>query len=300
MSRTPARIVIVGLGLIGGSLSAACRKKFPRTKIIGITRSARAIRIAKQKKWIDEGHTDLKSAFLRVGAGFPRPIYRSQGEETSPLPLVILCTPVNTLQGFLRQLDRLAPPGTVVTDTGSVKGFLVHWSDRNSWRRIHFVGAHPMAGSHERGIDVADPNLFRDSLTFVTPGRKASVLAKRMVIEFWRNISRRVVVISPQEHDALTAQMSHLTHLVAVLLVNHTPAKALRFAASGFRDTTRVAQAEPSLWVPILLGNRDELIRGLRGLEQKMKRAREILKRQDVRGLRQLLDAAHRRRIALR
>jgi len=294
VSRTPARIVIVGLGLIGGSLAAACRKKFPQSGIVGVSRSRRALRVAKRKRWIDAGFRDLKEAF--VGAPLVGALKPSKGQAH----LVVLCTPVDTLQGFLGRLDHLAPPGTVVTDTGSVKSFLVRWADKRSWRRIHFVGAHPMAGSHERGIGAADPDMFRGSLTFVSPGRKASASAKRSAIEFWRNISRQVVVVSPQEHDSLTAQMSHLPHLVAALLVNHTPARALRFAASGFRDTTRVAQAEPSLWVPILLGNRDELARGLRGLEKKMKRAREILKRRDTRKLRQLLSAARSRRTSLR
>ena len=158
--KPPDRIVIVGLGLIGGSLAAACRKKFPRAEIIGITRNKSALNKAKKRGWIDEGFQKLDHAF--VGARLTR-LYRTRGRVAPSGAMndaptfVILCTPVDTFKNYLRRLDPIAPAGTVVTDAGSVKGFLVRWAGRRKWKRIQFVGAHPMAGSHERGIDAADP-----------------------------------------------------------------------------------------------------------------------------------------------
>lgn len=289
MSLRPRVITIIGLGLIGGSLAAACRKKFPHAKIIGISRRLESINKARRKNWIHKGFQDLKEAMLYV---------EKRGLDT-PNHLIVLCVPVDNLKGYLLKLDRLAPSGTVVTDTGSVKGFIVDWADRRNWRRIRYVGAHPMAGSHERGIDAAEPNLFDVSLTFVTRSRKDSPRALRFVKNFWSKISHRVVVVTPDEHDNLAAQVSHLPHLVAALLVSNVSSKALSFAASGFRDTTRVAQGDPSLWVPVLLENRRQLSWVLQDLERKIKRAEEVLKKRDFRRLAEILRLAKRRRAAL-
>lgn len=295
------RIVIVGLGLIGGSLAAACRKKFPRAEIVGVTRNPKAAALAKKKKWIDLGFRNLEQAF--VGGGLPRPsndvvgARPSKGEAASPLHLVILCTPVDTLKDYLLQLDRIAPRGTVVTDAGSVKRFLVRWAERRKWKRIYFVGAHPMAGSHERGIHAARPGLFKNSCTFVMPGEKTPPL--RLVQNFWRRISGRIAVISPEAHDRLTAEISHLPHLVAALVVRNASSKALHFAATGFLDSTRMVQGDPSIWMPIWLENRTELNRALVRFEKTQAMVKRMLRKKEARALRRFLKRVRTRRIAM-
>ena len=273
-------ITIIGLGLIGGSLAAACRRAFPRARIVGISRSRKALAKAKKRKWIHEGTSNL-------------------GRGLRSAEFVVLCTPVDTLKEFLKRIDRLAPAGVVVTDTGSVKGFLVRWADRQRWRHLHFVGAHPMAGSHEQGIDPATPHLFDHALTFVTPGRRSFPKAFRQVRDFWRNISHRVAVVSPEKHDRITSEVSHLPHLVAALLVASASSKSLCFAASGFLDTTRVAQGDPRLWVPILFENRMELKRTLQCFEMKLDRVKGILTRGNLLKLRRSLLDSQKRRVRL-
>lgn len=290
----PTRITIVGLGLIGGSLAAASRRAFPKARIVGVTRSRGALSYAKKRNWIDEGFRDLEKV-----SPPPAALSRRWGD------LVILCTPVDTLRGFLERLDRFAPRGTVVTDTGSVKGFLVRWAEKQQWRRITFIGAHPMAGSHERGIEHARANLFKGSLTFVTPGRDSEMVGAtqasplRVVKHFWRKISGRVTVVPPETHDALTGEISHLPHFLASLLVASVSGASLRFATSGFLDTTRVAQADPGIWVPIFFENRKELNRALRNFEQALRRAQAILKTRDRAKLKRLLTQVQTRRASL-
>jgi len=213
--------------------------------------------------------------------------------------LVVLCTPVDTLKEGLQRLDRLAPPGTVVTDTGSVKGFLVRWAERKKWRRIEFVGAHPMAGSHERGIEHAGPHLFEEALTFVTPGRRVSAKALRLVTGFWKKISGRIAVVSAEEHDRITAEISHLPHFLAACLTASVSSKSLPFASSGFLDTTRIAQANPSLWVPIFVENQKELFRALHRFERALEKMKKILKRQDLARLKQMFISVAKRRTRL-
>ena len=295
------RILIVGLGLIGGSLAAASRKKFPKARIIGVTRNQKALQTAKRKGWIQEGYRDLRQAL--VGAPLRgRPLGWFQGGHTGPpLHLVILCTPVDTLKNYLKRLDRMAPKGTVVTDAGSVKGFLVRWVDRQKWRRIEFVGAHPMAGSHRRGMDAADPHLFDGTLTFITPSVRAThALPLRIVKNFWRKICSRIVIVSPKEHDRITAEISHLPHLLAALLVTGVPGRLLRFSGPGFLDTTRIAQGSPEIWTPIFHENRRELLRKLQKFGAGLTRAKDILKKGDIGKLRALLTEAQKRRKALK
>lgn len=275
----------MGLGLIGGSLAAASRKAFPHARIIGVSRSRRALIKAKKEGWIHEGFQNLRQALRESKINLPH--------------LVVVCTPVDTLKDFLARIDRFAPAGTFVTDAGSVKGFLVRWAGKRKWRHIQFVGAHPMAGSHKQGIDFAQPDLFKQALTFVTPARHSSLTAVREVTNFWKEISKRAVILSPDEHDRLTAQVSHLPHLLAALLVTGTSAKALGFAASGFLDATRIAKADPGLWVSIFLENRKELYRLLENFTKELGRIQKIFKSGDRRRLKQLLTQAQRYRAIL-
>ena len=134
------KIAIVGLGLMGGSLAAVCRKKFPKSRVVGITRRRSAIRGAIRKKWIHEGSTDLKRGIADAD-------------------LIVLCTPIDTLPGLLEKVDRAAKPGAVVTDVGSFKSNIVRQIRKKNWKRIRFISAHPMMGSHEKGFSAARTNL---------------------------------------------------------------------------------------------------------------------------------------------
>lgn len=280
--------------MIGGSLAGACRKAFPRSRIVGVSRSRDALAKAKKKGWIHEGYRNLNQAF--TPSPFPLPL---KGERVGVRGIVILCTPVDTLKDFLKLLDRVAPQGTIVTDTGSVKGFLVRWADCQRWRRLHFVGAHPMAGSHERGIDHARPDLFGHALTLVTPGCHPSPKALRAVVNFWKLVSNQVVVISPKKHDRITAEISHFPHLIAALVVAGASERALPFASSGFLDTTRVAQASPKLWIPIIRENQKEILRAFHHFEGSLGELKGILKKGNFRRLMQALRRSQRRRVAL-
>ena len=257
---------------------------FPGARIIGVTRNTLALAKAKKRGWIHKGHRNLDEAFARP--------------EPGPC-LAVLCTPVDTLKNFLLRLDRVAPRGTLVTDAGSAKGFLVRWADARKWRRIQFVGAHPMAGSHEQGIDAAKANLFDRALTFITPGGRTSKHALLSAAEFWKKICAKVLVVSPETHDRLTAEISHVPHLVASLLIESASPQSLRVAASGFLDTTRIAKSDPDLWTPVLLENRKEIVRSLKKIERNLRRIKQILLKGKFSNLRAFLMRAKQRRSRL-
>lgn len=239
-------IGVVGLGLMGGSLAAACRKKFPKSRVIGISRNSAVVREAVSKKWVHAGGSDLKHL-------------------VPACDLIVLCTPVDTLKSLLKKIDSFAKPGALVTDVGSVKGEICAWAAKQKFRNISFIGAHPMAGSHKRGIEAANRDLYTGHLTFIIKGQGT---AYKTVKNFWKKISGRVIEINAAQHDKVVAEISHLPHAVAACLVQSARSSSLKFAAKGFLDSTRIAQADSSIWVPIFLANRREVLKAL-GIFQK-------------------------------
>jgi prephenate dehydrogenase len=211
-------------------------------EVIGLTRSPEKARDAENRGVVDWGTVH------------PREALRSADT-------VVIATPVSAVPHWIAEAERWVPEGTLVTDMGSAKQAIVVWADRQRFRKVRFVGAHPMAGSHESGIESARPDLFDGSFTFVTRGPHTTPSALKAAISFWRRIGERVVVIRPAEHDRIVAETSHLPHLLATLLIRGASRRYLPYAATGFMDTTRIAQGDPKLWVDIMLANRSFLLK---------------------------------------
>lgn len=269
----PETIAIVGLGLMGGSLAAAVRKRFPSAKVIGISRSRRALGLAKKRGWIHQGFSEIN-------------------KESAEADLIILCTPVDVFPATLGLLERVCRPGTVVTDVGSVKGELLRWYGSRKWNKISWVSAHPMVGSHERGIDAVRPGLYSQGYTFLIRGKAGSLKAYSRVRSFWKKISARVIEISAAEHDRIVAGISHVPHAVAAALVLGTRKEIVKFASTGFKDTTRIAAGDPSIWVPILISNRKEAIKSLAAFEKNLHALRKAIVKKSRKRLRDLLARA--------
>lgn len=179
--------------------------------------------------------------------------------------LVVLCTPVGTMQQLAGAFAAALPAGAVVTDAGSVKLPVVGRLTPILGSR--FVGAHPMAGSERSGISAARANLFDAAPCIVTPQEDHSDALKR-VEEFWSSLGCRITRMTPWEHDRLVARISHLPHALAFALVNLVldtlPPGAQDLAGGSFRDGTRVAMSDPALWTGILTENRTEVAAALR------------------------------------
>lgn len=269
-------ITIVGLGLMGGSLAAACRKSFSQVRIIGVSRDRKALSLALKRKWVHAATSDF-------GAG------------VRDADLVVLCTPVDTLKSMLQKIEKNAKSGTLVTDVGSVKGDIQRWADKREFKKIHFVGAHPLVGSHDRGLEAARPDLYSRGFTFVTRTSRQSAKSFSAVKQFWQKITPRVFTVTPEEHDQITAEISHLPHLAAFCLALTPQESSLKFAGTGFLDTTRIAQGHPSVWGPIFMANRRAVLAVLSGFEAHLKAFKKALKKPGS-GLENLLLKASLRR----
>ena len=271
MKRTT--FVIVGLGLIGGSLAKTLRRHYRAARVIGVSRSQRKINLAKKKRLIHEG--TMRVTRVLDGADF-----------------VFVCTPVDTIARSISVIDREATRGTIVTDVGSTKRELMEWANRNRFKNIEFIGSHPLAGSHLGGLEYSKADLFEGARVLITPAKRSSREAKQRIASIWKRLGSSVHVVTPEEHDRIVSQISHLPHAVAALLVEIVSPRSLKFAASGFRDTTRIAQGDARLWAPIFWANRKFLIRDLKRFLAALRQLTRGLKKGSPKNVEQILARA--------
>lgn len=267
---------------MGASLGLALRKRFKGCIVVGISRSQVKVREAKRRRMISWGTTDLKRGVRDAD-------------------FVFVCTPVSLIPKYVDRIDRFAKRGCIVTDVGSTKEMLIKWASKRRFRTIRFVGSHPMAGSHETGLRWAKANLYKNSVVFVTPtaGGRGSEKALRALSQIWRGLGSIVFVCDAKRHDKIVAKTSHLPHAVASLLALSVEPSLFRFAAGGFRDTTRIAQSDPLSWRDIFSSNRSNLIKELNLFRKKLDSALALLKRNDIVGIKRLLNKSSLRRRSL-
>lgn len=271
------RICIVGVGLLGGSIGLAAKAHLDGCVVTGWGHRRSTLNRAREIGAIDIAAPSLAEAV--AGAS-----------------LVVLCTPVGAFEAMLRGMAPALAPGTVVTDVGSTKRTVVRLARRLLPRGSHFVGSHPMAGSEKRGVDFARTDLFDGALCITTPSPGTSAAALRTVERFWRALGMRICRLSPQEHDSLLADISHLPHAVAAALVAMQSERGMRLAGKGFLDTTRIAGGDGRLWRDILLDNRDNLRGALARLRRQLAALEELLDPARTDELAAWLDAAAARR----
>lgn len=271
------KIAIIGVGLIGGSLGLAIKKKGLAREVVGVTRHRASLIKAKSLGAIDKGTLN--------------PL-----EAAKDADLIVIATPVADIPKVIKKLISKVKPGCIITDVGSTKSKVVGEAERILPRGIHFVGGHPMAGSERKGVGSATTNLFKGSVCFLTKARFTDLLALKKVKAIWQNIGARVEVVSPKQHDRIVASISHLPHLVAFNLAAVVPGKDLRYAAGGFGDTTRVAASDPAMWRDIYLTNWDEVSKALDRFVDSLKNVRALIVGQESQKLLKKLKRAKRKR----
>lgn len=271
-------IAIVGVGLIGGSLAAAIKQRRIDATIIGIGRDPARLAKAREAGLIDEAATDLGSAAARSD-------------------LLIFCTPVDRIVAGVREAAKHCHSGTLITDAGSVKGTICRDLAAGLPAGVEFLGSHPLAGSEKQGFEHADPQLFVGRICVLTPvsTTKPGTLAR--IGRFWQSLGALAIEMSPEHHDRALAQTSHLPHVVAAALAAMIgPDYSGRLAATGFRDTTRIASGDPDLWTAILLANVEPVLAELEKYEQSLTAFHQALAARDAARVKELLAAAKTRR----
>jgi prephenate dehydrogenase len=273
-------LTIVGVGLIGGSIGLAARRRGLATHVIGAGRQQASLDRALATGCIDEASLDLAEAVRRA-------------------EVAVFCTPVDKIAEQVLTSASGCAPGTLLTDAGSTKAAIVGAIDGRLPDGVAFVGSHPLAGSEKRGPEFADARLFEGRLTVVTPSPRTERDAVKRTCTFWEALGSRVRVMTPDEHDRALALTSHLPHLLAAALAGVLPPELFDLTATGFRDTTRIAAGDPSLWTGIFVHNRLAVLDALERLAGRLSEFRVALEAADPSALDRLLTQAKKVRDAL-
>jgi prephenate dehydrogenase len=261
-------------------MGLALRDRKLARRIVGIGRRQNSLDTARKIGAIDHGVTNLATG-------------------VSEAQFVIVATPVDLVVERVIQAVASAPPAALITDVGSTKEAIVSMVDsalatRRSGPR--FVGSHPLAGDHRTGAEHARADMFDGRTVVVTPSEATRAAAVTEVSGFWQSLGAKVTTMSPAKHDAALAITSHLPHVAAVALAAATPTDLLALTASGWRDTTRVAGADPHLWQAIFTANRQHVLDAIDLLTQTLANFREALELGDHENLSAMLQASARKK----
>lgn len=274
-------LAIVGVGLLGGSVALAARERGIVDRVIGIGRNADRLQAAVDAGVVDEYLTELPTG-------------------SAPWTIVVVGTPVDRVAADVVRVAAVSRPGTVITDVGSVKGAICSSVEAATLPDdVAFVGAHPLAGSEKTGFESARADLFDARVTVVTPSPGSDQAAQTVVRRFWEQLGSRVLEMTPSDHDVALATTSHLPHVAAAALAATLPEQFHPLAASGFRDTTRIAAGDPDLWVAILLENASAVSAGLAAFSESFGKFQAAIENEDADELKKLLQLAKRNRDAL-
>jgi prephenate dehydrogenase len=270
-------VTIIGVGLLGGSIGLAIRRRFPRAVVAGVGRRKSSLATAIKHKCIHEAWLDASE-----------PAGRSD--------LVILATPVCAFEKHLRAIQPVLRPGALVTDVGSTKAQVVRAADRIFGRGGAFVGSHPMAGNENKGPAYATADLLKDALCIVTPTKHTPPTLLKRTEALWRTLGMRTLRMNPDEHDQAVAAVSHVPHALAALLMLLPKDNELPVAATGLRDMTRLAGGDPEMWRDIMTTNRQAVVGSLNKLSRSLARLRKLLDNDDARAIERFFARAKRRR----
>ncbi len=276
-------LVIIGVGLIGGSFARAVRSAGLVKYIIGCGREQKNLEKALKLGVIDEYSLDIQSAVRTVD-------------------MIFIATPVGSFQSIFTQLKDVLNKNTIITDGGSTKTSVIKMAEAVFGTvPENFVPGHPVAGTENSGVEASFDSLFNNHRVILTPLPQTSKKAIQIVTQLWHSTGAQVVTMDAQHHDMVLAATSHLPHLLAFSLVNTLTTldekqEIFDNAAGGFRDFTRIASSDPAMWQDICLANRDALLEHLDHFSRDLAKLRTALEQGDAETLKEIFTRAKQSR----
>ena len=271
MTATPAfdRLALIGVGLIGSSIAHAARQHGLAREIVATARTA-----ATRRRVVELGLADR--------------VVETNAEAARGADLVIVCIPVGACGAVAQEIGPHLAPGAVVSDVGSVKGAVVRDMAPHLPANVHFVPAHPVAGTEHSGPDAGFAELFINRWCILTPPPGADAAAVERLAAFWGGLGAKVATMTPEHHDLVLAVTSHLPHLIAYTIVGTadelgdvTESEVLQFSAGGFRDFTRIAASDPTMWRDVFLANKDAVLEMLGTFQEDLAKLTRAIRRGD-------------------
>ena len=279
------KIVIFGVGLIGGSVALALKQAGAVGRVVGVGRSLENLQAALDLGVIDEAQSNIALALQDAD-------------------LVLIATPVAQTPTILAAITPHLSEHTVVTDAGSTKSDFEKYVETASLQAKNpaqflsqFVGGHPIAGAEKSGVSAAKADLFKGKNVVLTPNHQTSDQALKCVCEMWLKTGANVSEMTAAVHDQIFAAVSHLPHLLAFALVDDLASRPnakqlFDFAASGFRDFTRIAGSSPEMWRDISLANRHALLDEIEAYQKELLLLKLLIDTEDEEGLHSLFSRA--------
>jgi cyclohexadieny/prephenate dehydrogenase len=241
-------LALIGVGLIGSSIARAARAHGAVRQIVATARSA------KTKKRVAE-------------LGIADKVVETNAEAVTGADLVVVCIPVGVCGAVAKEIGPHLKPGATVSDVGSVKSSVVRDMGAHLPKTVHFVPAHPVAGTEHSGPDAGFAELFDGRWCILTPPEGTDAEAVDRLAAFWRLIGAKVEIMSAEHHDLVLAITSHVPHLIAYNIVGTaadmeevTQSEVIKFSAGGFRDFTRIAASDPVMWRDVFLNNKEAVL----------------------------------------
>ena len=271
MSAAPPfkRIALIGFGLIGGSIARAAREQGLAGEIVTTARSAKTRARVKQLGVVDR-------------------VVETNADAVKDADLVILCIPVGACGPVAEQIAAHLRPGAIVSDVGSVKGAVAREMAPHIPQGVHFVPAHPVAGTEHSGPDSGFAELFINRWCILTPPAGTDPKAVEKLRAFWAGMGAKVETMTPDHHDLVLAITSHLPHLIAYTIVGTadelaqvTSSEVIKFSAGGFRDFTRIAASDPTMWRDVFLTNKDAVLEMLGTFNEDLSKLTRAIRRND-------------------
>ena len=273
------RVAVIGVGLIGASFALALKKKRLCRHVVGVGRSAANMRVALRRGAVDSIETDVAQAVIDAD-------------------LVLVATPVAQFERIFREIRPHLKLSTILCDAGSTKRDVVAAARKGLGKSVaQFVPGHPVAGAEKSGAAAANGDLFKGKRVILTPLPENSSAAVKRIQTAWSACGARVSRMSPAEHDAVFAAVSHLPHLLAFALVSELGGRKnskqlFGYAAGGFRDFTRIASSHPEMWRDICMANRDRLVKEVLRFSRKLNRLNKMLEARNAGALQRLFAGA--------
>lgn len=278
-----AQVTIVGLGLMGGSLAAALSTMGACRRVVGVARRRGTLATAQELRFIHKGTLDLQ-------------------EGVREADIVVLATPVQDIVARIGAIGPLLKPGCLLMDIGSTKRAICQAMEGLP-AHVQPLGGHPMCGKETSGLTVAEPGLFRDKVFVLSPLPRTSQEALDLGQDLVRSIGAKPLILDAERHDRLVAVISHLPYMLAVALMRAAESFAQqdplvwKLAASGFRDTSRLAAGDITMMRDIIATNRDQILRALRQAQAELTILERYLEEGDLGALESVLVAARNRRL---
>jgi cyclohexadieny/prephenate dehydrogenase len=281
------KISIIGMGLIGSSLARVIREK-------GLCKTLVAI------------DTDKGVCDTVVRLNLADEVTDVIADGVQDADLVVICTPVGAISAVGEMLKSSVKAGAIVTDVGSVKGTVIEKLSGVLPEGVHFVPGHPIAGTEYSGPESGFSTLFKDRWCVLTPLPKTEIKAIEAVTHLWEAAGSTVEIMDPEQHDLVLAITSHLPHLIAYTIVgtatdleDETKSEVIKFSASGFRDFTRIAASDPTMWRDVFLNNRKAVLEILGRFTEDLTAMQRAIRRGDGDYLYQSFDSTREIRKAI-